>query len=183
MVCDEVIDSYSENNVDAYYSFDAAGEGGAQALTNSGAHTLCAAKFYLRYLTDNDFTFRAELYACSGTPGVNGIPTGGALAVSDTHNGSELTTTAQLITFDFSGDEYDLLDGGNYCIAVMVLTLTSGKLQVGMDNSSPTHSGNAVKNIGTWVSESSRDVCFYIYEAPAAKIPVFQRQYRARRVA
>jgi uncharacterized protein YjbI with pentapeptide repeats len=61
----------------------------------------------------------AKIYAISGTPGTNAIPTGTALATSDNFDVSTLTTSYVLTTFTFSGANIiRLSEGTTYALTI-----------------------------------------------------------------
>lgn len=64
----------------------------------------------------------AELWACTGTPGVNGKPTGVALATSDTHDISESAGGATMV-FAFASEPVLSL-GTNYCVSIFAFDAT-----------------------------------------------------------
>jgi len=180
MACTQIIDSYLIND-DGQLAINGVGEGYGQAFANVNQHVLCAAKFLLLYTIAQNFSWVANLYACTGTPGSNGKPTGAALATSDTHDGSELALTKAWITHTFAAP-YTLLGNTNYCIVVEITAYTSGNLAVRRDATTLAHAGNACYNVGAgWFASPTRD-CLFEIDEEAIKIPVFQRQYRARRV-
>jgi len=109
----------------------------------------------------------AKIYAHTGNFGVDGTGTGTPLATSDVISASVLDTSFQLIEFTFTGsDLIQIADGTPY---VVVIEITDGdlvwpnRIQVALDNTSPTHDGNGVRyRVSTgWTITS--DVCFYVY--------------------
>lgn len=169
-----VVDSYSESNQNtscAVYSPTLKGCG--QTFTATGT-TLDSAVFYVSKFGAPTGSVYAVLYAISGTSGVNGTPTGSALATSDAFDISTLTTSHALKTFTFSGaDRYSMVNGTNYAI---VLEYTNGDgsnaLFVGSDNTTPTDDGNQVQYIASWTAPSNSDVVFYVYGDDSGGSPV-----------
>lgn len=169
-----ISDSYSEDNVNSGLSsngvsYDAIG----QSFENVDESILESCKFYLKSTFNNTLPTGdvvARVYAHSGTFGTSSVPTGDPLATSDIIDGSNFTTNEySLTTFNFSGaNRITLSSGTKYCIAV---SYTSGdgthSLGVGLDNDSPTHSGNGFRfnTGGSWQSLSAYDFCFYVYSS------------------
>lgn len=161
-----IVDSYSETNQDSANSYNSGS--GSNTLGQSFAgdgEDLDSAKFYLKKQSSATGSVSISIYAHSGTYG-SGIPTGSALATSDSLDVSTLTTSYQLITFSFTGANRINLVNGTHYFAVFNLNITSASPNdfiVGTDNSSPTHSGNyAFFQSGSW-SAGTKDICFYIY--------------------
>ena len=170
------VDSYSESN----YSTDETlssifHQSAGQSYTATGV-TLDSVKFYLRKSSSPTGNATAILYAHSGTYGTNSLPTGSALATSDNFDVSTLTTSYQLITFNFTGaNRYSLVDGTKY---VIQLSYSGGDavniIQLGLDEFAPvSHSGNRSFLFGSWFSSSAGDDIFYVYgdDAAPASVP------------
>jgi hypothetical protein len=88
----------------------------SQSFTGNGT-PLTSCKFYLRKDGSPIGNAYVKLYAHSGTFGVDGVPTGPALATADTVlDISTLTTSYQLITFKFT-TPYTVVNGVHYCLA------------------------------------------------------------------
>lgn len=158
-----VIDSYSESNHDTNRSLNATTTGRAQSFTARSNAVFTQAKLYLKKTGSPTGDATIKLYAHSGTYGTSSIPTGSALD-SVTYAVSSLTTSYQLITFDFSGG-YNLVQGTYYVLAIEYSSGdASNNVQVGTDTSSPGHGGNTdYYSGGSWNADSSQDHCFYIY--------------------
>lgn len=163
-----LVDSYSESNVDSAMTLYAALDlKAAQSFTAAG-DILESCKFYLKLTGAPTGTVSAALFSHDGgTFGSGGKPTGTALATSITSiDVSTLTTSYALSTFYFnSPNQFKMVSGTNYFIA-LVFTSTSSDasnfVNVGRDNSSPTHAGNAAR-FGTIWNSSTSDLCFYVY--------------------
>lgn len=166
-----LIDSYSESNQDntqpvsAYHN-----EWRGQSFTNSSAMTLDSAKFYLKKSGSPTGSGYVKIYAHTGTYGGLGKPTGAALATSGAFDVSTLTTSYQLITFNFSGAERITLSASTYYCVVFYYA-GGGEtdfVQLGDDGSSPSHSGS--ENYSTdgtnWTGNNENDACFYVYGEP-----------------
>ena len=114
----------------------------------------------------------AKLYAHTGTYGVSSSPTGAALATSDVVDIETLTTSYELITFNFTGaEQYTLVKDTKYCIAVEFTGGdNSNTLGVGADylttSGNDGHGGSIAsqKNADdAWVASSLYDIIFYVY--------------------
>ncbi len=86
-----------------------------QSFRSGSGDNLTKASFgFKRVGTRGGVTIYLELYAASG-----GVPTGAVLATSDTINFNDVSTTAALVDFTFSGaNRYDLTSGSDYAIVV-----------------------------------------------------------------
>lgn len=164
---ESIIDSYDTSNYNDYYASGTVTVAYGQAISiSSGNHTLTKAAFYLRRQGANtDFSMAVKVWNCSGTPGTDGIPTGSALATSDTVLGTDIPSSFGLVNFTFS-TPYQLQDGTDYCIGAEIISQTSGYPWWGYDWSSPTHSGNLFvgKPSTGYNSHSNQDIIFYLYE-------------------
>lgn len=155
-------DSYSESNYDESYS---GFYGIAQSFIGNG-DTLDSVKFFLARQAAVVGNVTAQIYAHSGTFGTSSVPTGSALAISDTVDAStlQLLGSFRLDTFTFTGDQrITLVDGTPY-----ILAFINGiaNVLIGDDGSSPTHGGNLsynVNGVSGWNAESGTDLIFYLY--------------------
>ena len=169
------IDSYLETNVDsdnfalkalhpvAAATFSACGQAFAGPAT---VYTTTSLKFYAKKVGSPTGTATFELYACTGTPGTNGMPTGSVLATGN-FDVSTLTTSYALYEVTFS-TPYKLTASTNY--VVMFTNPTSGTIDasnypvIGTDGSSPTHGGNTTYyTSGAWTYTTGYDTAFYLY--------------------
>lgn len=169
------IDSYIEDNQNTAISFDNNGAGSndsvGQAFTGDGS-TLGSVDLYLIKAGTPTGTLTAYIYDITGTYGSTGVPTGAALATSTTQDVTDLTTSYQLINFEFTGgNQITLTDTTNY---VVVVTLSGGTTDAsnrpswGADSTSSAHDGNTSRNIdGNWAAIGTWDQIFYV-NTPAA---------------
>jgi len=170
-----IIDSYSESNRNTDYNVQPSGGNAykvSQSFTGNGA-TLGSAVFYLKKLGSPTGNATAEIYAHSGSFGTSSVPTGAALATSDSLDISTLTTTQTLTTLNFTGgNQIVLTNGTKYCV---VFTSNNGDLSnnvvLGVDTISPTHGGNDATYVASWTAHSTRDACFYVYDNAGASEP------------
>ncbi len=160
-----LVDSYSETNQSSsigLYGFPDEPTCGGQSFTGDGKN-LSSVKFYLKKDGAPDGNMTAYLYAHTGTFGTSSEPTGDALATSNSLVANDLTTDYQLIEFTF-GTPYLLDNGTKYVIVLCCPDVSAANgVIMGIDNTSPTHGGNASYYVDSWASSSSWDVCFYVY--------------------
>lgn len=167
----KLIDSYSESNSNINSNFQVYTSrpyvGQSFTTPNDGVtYILDSCKFYLANIGGlTTGSVYAVLYAHSGTYGSRGLPTGSALATSDGIAITDIAGSLGLITFTFSGaNRITLSQNTHYCIEV---NYTSGDgsstyLEIGVDSSSPTASGNANYYQGSWYTPLW-DFPFYVY--------------------
>ena len=161
-------DSYSEANQNATQALgNGTIVGIAQSFTNASSAVLSNARFYLSKTLVPTGTATAKLYAIgSAIGGGDDIPTGTALATSQTVNVANLTGALTLTQFPFT-DQYTLAASTDY---VITLEYSGGDstnyVNVGTDTSAPTHTGNfATKTGSTWSAVSGTDGIFYVSRA------------------
>lgn len=165
-------DSYSETNQDTTTSLqDTVGaniSGAGQSFTGNGG-TLSSCRFYLKKTGSPTGTAVAKVYAHSGTFGTSSIPTGTALATSQTLTVSSLTTSYALTEFKFKGsNNITLTNATKYIVTIEYSSGSSGNtVDVGKDTSSPSHGGNGSTFASSaWTASSTTDYCFYLYTSP-----------------
>jgi hypothetical protein len=146
-----------------------------QSFTPSSSGNLLTVKFSLDKANSPTGNAVAKLYNHSGTYGTNGKPTGTALATSDNFDVSTLTTTASLITFNFS-TTVALSSGTNYFITVEYTGAdATNYIRLYTDNATSPHSGNtATKTSGVW---SSNNVIDCIFEVAIGNLTKLEPQY------
>ena len=168
-----LLDSYSESNYYNLLTLNGMDSGTylslGQSFKNVNQIILNSCKFYLEpkvknpsiYPTGNAY---AKIFSMSGNFGVDGIPTGDPLAISEPINVATITTLA-LYEFTFIGSNQITLEGNtNYFVTIEYNgKITNGTgIYVGSDSSSPLHQGNAASFNTTW-SPITDDICFYVY--------------------
>jgi hypothetical protein len=120
--------------------------GVGQSFTCSTETSLdsCQFNIYKTGTLPADTTAVAKLYAHTGTYGSGGLPTGNALAVSDSYDVSGLTGAPQWINFNFSGNQRVTLAASTYYVIVIEYSDgdSSNYIRV-CRNASDVHSGNA----------------------------------------
>lgn len=169
-----LIDSYSESNQDSATILNSYIRYIGQSFTGSGNY-LDSCKFYLKKSGSPTGSAYAQLYAHTGTFGSTGQPAdlSTPLAVSDAFNVATLTTSYQLITFNFTGaNRYEMTNGTKYFLVFSHLTSDSTNyVSVGDDASSPSHGGNETGSIrGEWAAQSLIDTCFYVYKTTSTLV-------------
>lgn len=155
--------SYSESNQDSTVALGNGTNTGIGQSFTATAGLLSKARFYLSKTGSPTGNITAKLYAHSGTLGVNSVPTGAALATSNTVAASSLTGSLTLTDFYFPSTWFTLVNATNYVVTVEYNGGDgSNFVNVGYDGSAPTHGGNYSVNTGTWAADVLRDVCFYV---------------------
>jgi hypothetical protein len=160
-MAEQLIDSYSESNVNSDGSFSSTqARGQSFAVTRQAKLTSC--KFYVKKSTGGTGAYIAKVFAHTGTYGTSSRPTGSDLATSDSADVSSLTTSYQLITYTFSGANQIILSADTkYCIHLNKQSST-GLIQ-GYDNSSPSHGGNRYWYYIVYDYSAGQDAAFYVY--------------------
>lgn len=160
------LDSYSESN---YATLAALYSGNwiiyGQSFTSSVGGELDSVKFYLKKTGTPPGNMTATIYAHTGTYGSSSKGTGPTLATSDAISASTLSTSFGLVTFDFSGAERITLSASTYYVVALEYSSGDGsnRVDIGIDNTSPTHSGNRAGYTSGWASNSGQDTIFYVY--------------------
>ena len=165
MACDQVIDYYYDYGTwKRIYTDIRYGQAFLMGGTN---RTLCMAKFFINsgFISPYDITLTAELYACSGTPGTDGVMTGSALAVSDSVQITNIYNAWPEFVFS---SPYELIANTSYCIALHPV-VTSGSWSFMIDQSGPTHPGNMFEDT---TPEAGIDAGFYIYYDPSKEFVI-----------
>jgi len=180
-----IIDSYSEANQSLDYSLYGSIPSGyitmAQSLTGDSSK-ITSSKIYLKKVGNPTGDAWVRIYAHAGVYGTSSFPTGLHLAVSGFLDVSTLTTSYQLISFVFSGANQVVLSNGiHYVISIEYIGGDiDNKVVVGIDDTSPSHSGNASYVVdGWWNYNAALDACFYIY---GETVTVYPNGYLYRRL-
>ena len=161
-----IIDSYSESNQTStliLHNGNITKDG--QTFLGDG-RTLDNCKFLFKKRISPAGNAVVKIYAHSGTFGIDGVPTGSALATSENLDVSTLTTNFQLVTLNFIGaNRIVLANGTPYCISVEYSGGDiSNCLELGDDNTFLTHHGNSIYyQSGSWNAYVPVDTCFYVY--------------------
>ena len=166
---DTLVDSYDGtiNATVRLYTGNFSHVGQTFANTNSGV--LDNVGLYVNRTDAPPGTTTAKIYAHTGTLGAGGVCTGSALATSDEQTAISFNTGLILVTFDFSGaNRITLAPATNYCVVIHYENASSDaflRVNVGYDNSVPTHGGNQVTSLGgsSWTAQTGFDTNFYVY--------------------
>lgn len=125
------------------------------------------ATFYIVKLGNPTGLIRAEVYLLTGNFGVDAVPIGSALAISDEVSVSSVATSIALYEFTFSGANRITLQAGvKYGISLMQI---SGEcnfnncIKVGSDLDGGAHSGNGFHYYFADWGYRGYDYIFYIY--------------------
>ena len=160
-----LIDSYASSN----FSYDGYSEYQTvrgQTFTSSGVVLdLITARFWLKQEDADNAPTVSKLYAMTGTYGTNGIPTGTPLAVSDVVSLNTMSASYSWVEYTFSAP-YTLVPNTHYCITVGLTTESSGNFVIGIDSTSPAHTGNNFASYDDppdWGANASRDLVFEVY--------------------
>ena len=159
---DTVIDSYSFSNQDSTANVYSGQSAVVQTFVGDGS--ICyGGKFRIRKESAPTGNFSVVLYDTTG-----GVPTGNAIA-SGSYVISDLPTS--FVDRDLGFDtEYTTVNANTYAIGVEYTGGdASNYLGIGVDNSAPTHSGNAYQFISsTWTLQTYDTV----FEAANARITI-----------
>ena len=159
-----VLDSYAESNVS--YDAWASGYTRGQTFKLSSCYSLTQCSFWIKRSTDEITgtpSVRAKLYHAGGTFGSSSKPSGSALAVSGSKAFSTISTTYAWVTFTFA-TPYTVEADLPYGIAIEIDDDSTADIITGIDNTSPTHSGNyfgGTEGEG-FSAESGRDLIFKV---------------------
>jgi len=132
-------------------------------------YNISTAQFSLKKVGNPTGNAHAVLYNATGTPGVNGTPTGAALATSNNFDVSTLTGGYVWKTFTFSGvNKVPLQNGTNYFIVYQNPTVgtidNANYVDFQADSTAPTHYGNLVTwGLAQWISSAANDGMFRVY--------------------
>jgi len=160
-----IIDSYSETNVDAFYSISGTELSWGQSF-NGLFGTLDKCKFYVKKTGSPTGNAIAKIYAHSGVYGTSSIPTGDALAISDNLDVSGLVDGDQLATFTFSGvNKITFVQDTKYVLVIYYASSAGGNyLSIGLDSSASSADGNACEYVTpTGWEYFASDLAFYVY--------------------
>lgn len=166
----QIVDSYSESNgrIDWQSSLTYSTE--SQSFTGDGG-TLNSVKFYLAKEAAASGTVAAKIYAHTGTFGTTSVPTGSALATSDSLDSTTFplyTSSFALQTFTFTGaDKITLTNGTKYCVTYTFSSTGGGGslIRTKIDDTIPTHGGNLAEwNGSSWDIYADSDLPFYVYK-------------------
>jgi hypothetical protein len=110
-------------------------------------------------------TVVAKLYAHSGTYGSSSVPTGAALATSDTLDVATLTTSLLEKELGFS-TQYLMAASTNYVIAFEYSGGDASNYVHVEGKAVGTHSGNRSEKTGSWAASAGTDLWFQCFVSP-----------------
>jgi len=180
-----LIDSYSESNfatgdpIDDLHPSDTGNSAHGQALTTPATtYVLNKAVFYLKKSGSPTGNLTCQVFdSFTGTVGSTAYPNASAIAESDTVDSSSIgSADYELVTFTFSGaNRITLSASTDYGFAVVAKTATidgSNYILIGLDFSSPTHSGNGfLHQTGSWEYGAIDDI-FYLFGEPTYALTI-----------
>jgi len=139
--------------------------GQAQSFANgANAQFVTRVRFRMKKTGSPTGNITAKVYAHSGTLGTSSIPTGGALATSDTLDAATLTTAYIEYELRFS-TPYKMAATTNFTVSVERAVIDgSNYVQIQGLAASGTHAGNRSQLVGaTWTPTAADDLFFKIY--------------------
>lgn len=138
-----------------------------QAFMPVVSGTLDSCTFYLQRNGSATGPVYAKLWAHTGTYGLNGLPTGTALASSAPVDASAIPGSFGLVTFQFD-NTVPLSVGTPYFITVEYPSGADGTLTLGLDwGAHMLHPGNATYTSGGW-QVGTAEVLFNVFVTPPA---------------
>ncbi len=169
----QTADLYSFITQSSFVSLSAttATSGVGQSFTgNGGALSVC--RFYLKKTGAPTGTAVAKVYAHSGDFGVDGLPSGPALATSEPFAVSDLTGSYVLTDFTFARDNQILLVSATKYVVTLEYSSGDGgnTVDVGTDNLEPSHAGNQVVFDSAWTAPSGIDTIFSVLTGYAMEV-------------
>lgn len=171
-----IIDSYDISHQDNALNFFGSVSAVGQSMTGNGSK-VGSIIFYLKKSGSPTGNMVSKIYAHAGTFGSSSVPTGAALAVSNSYDISTLTTSLQLITFTFSGaNQITLTNAIHYIVDVEYPASNTDFLVMGCDFDPTSAPGNMCLLNPAWLPDIQRDACFYVYDnssQPSGPLPLF----------
>lgn len=137
----------------------------AQSLVG-GNGRLARALFYATKIGAPTGNIVSSLYAITGTPGTNAVPTGSPLVTSDNVSITTVTFSFDWVQFDFSGaNQYRMTPGTNYCLSIEFGGGdASNYLVPGYDHTASGTTNVSIKNSGgTWIGTFPGTLTYYVY--------------------
>jgi hypothetical protein len=137
-----------------------------QCITLARSVTITKAKFAVRKIGTPTGNVTAYLFATTGTIGTDAKATGSPLATSGAIAATALPTdnTSPLVEFTFATPY--LASAGGICIAIEHSVNEWEKVIIQVDNTSPSHAGNAAYRDGNtqvWTAANTYDLIFEVY--------------------
>lgn len=162
MACDQIIDSYDGSKDVWFLIEDPTNFTGQAFVMGVDARDICKAAFHLTITgAVGSKDMAVKVYACAGTPGVDGTPTGEALATS---NVIQYTSSQEGSWVEFTFDTPFTLEAStDYCVVMKCVDTVGIDIQVSVsyDNTTPSHGGNYFdSDVG---ADNGSDCNFFIY--------------------
>jgi hypothetical protein len=133
-----------------------------QSFTGNGSNLMSVSWFVTAVGLPTGANVVAEVFAHSGTYGVDGVPTGSALATSSPLDIANMPLDPQEVAFDFDGT-FNLVNGTRYFVTVRsTVPDDDDTIAVAVDNSGSDHAGNPASLSGSW-SADTNDLCFTVF--------------------
>lgn len=167
-----LIDGYSGGHEDATASLNGVRTAVGQVFVPASSAYLRFCQFVVSKEGAPTGTMVAKLYAVSGTPGLNALPSGPPLLTSAPINVASFSSWPTLtpMSFEFPPAAYLIRAGVPHAVVVEYLNGTaSNTVPIPKDNAG-THAGNKVEfSSGAWVADAPLDMVFYVYgDSPGA---------------
>lgn len=165
------MDSYGSGNRDSDQNIYSGSVIGAGQSTKGDGSVLSSLSFMLSKFGSPTGNAVAKVYAHTGTFGVDGKPTGAALATSENFDVSTLDGTPTLTKIPFE-DEFTMVNTTEYFV---VLEYSGGGASdyvlMGIDTSTPTDDGNFATLTGAvWTEDDTQHGVFYVRTGGIVKI-------------
>jgi len=178
-VFDVLIDYYDFNDSIANISYgiweghpsNVGRSASGQTFYANGTYTITRASFWLvNNMGNPNGTYVVSIYNINGTHGIDGLPLGACLAMSQPVNISDLSgTTPTLYDFEFNITERCVIETGYYCVSLecfdnSTIDGTNYIYNRGhWSNPSGIDDGNWFGYWNGWYSTQNRDVYFRVY--------------------
>ena len=162
------VDSYTGTvSESSWRHYAALNQDSGQAFTLSATAIISKVAFNLKRLGSPTGNAQAFLYAATGTVGSSAMPTGSALASSNTVDISAISTSYTLIDFTFSSPY--TASSGDYCVVFRYATGTdSSNMIKNYLDANGSDSGNAFRSLtagSSWqvINGATYDTNFVLY--------------------
>ncbi len=165
------MDSYGSGNRDSDQNIYSGSVIGAGQSTKGDGNVLSSLSFMLSKSGSPTGNAIAKVYAHTGTFGVDGKPTGAALAISENFDVSTLDGTPTVTKIPFE-DEFTMVNTTEYFV---VLEYSGGGASdyvlMGIDTSTPTDDGNFATLTGAvWTEDDTQHGVFYVRTGGIVKV-------------
>ena len=170
-----ITDSYTTGYDNTHEMYAAADTEVGQAFVSSASGKITKASFQIVKRASATGNVCAKLYACTGTPGTDGKPTGSALATSANYDASTISSEGwgTKVELTFSGaQQYSMVAGTNYCISCCYDSGdATNYLSIIIDSAGSTHAGNDYEKQGAnYQANAAYDIMFEVSTAPTSPL-------------